>query len=103
MATYSSFVDPGTMVCKGSKASPLNTAITPDVLRRLNWMVNTYSPLDVAAPACKLDSPIAANTFDSQTGTDAGVYGPASGQDMQAAVWYMTGMTQSHVVMCVQV
>jgi len=92
MFMFSSFTPLDQIKCPGAATSPLNPAITPDTIRRLNWMINTwYNPAQGINPSCTLPDTVRQGTFQSRTTTRPGTYRPANKWDMQAAVWALTG------------
>jgi hypothetical protein len=94
--TFSSYTPVGGMKCPNDTASPLNPAITNDILRRLNWMLNTYYNPQLSPPVlntCTLGVPLTGGYAGSPSGTvtAAGSYGPPTGSDIQSAIWTITG------------
>lgn len=102
VSTFSSYTPVNQMKCPGARTSPLNPNITDDIMRRLNWMINTYfnPQVGVAPAACTLPPSagiLQAGVFydslvDTPPDPDTDTFGPPSGFDMQSAVWALTGL-----------
>jgi hypothetical protein len=93
MLAVSSFDNLAEAKCPGDATSPLDAPITDDVLRRFNWLVNNYYNTAIGAPTtCVLPQAVAAGTFGNDVATLAGAYGPVDSDDMQTAIWFMTGV-----------
>lgn len=69
--TLSSYTDVSNIKCPHDTSSPLNPAITNNILRRVNWLLNNY--------------------YNPQLGVTNSCSGPVNGDDMQAAIWALTG------------
>jgi hypothetical protein len=93
MVAFSSFVaDVTTVKCPNAMASPLKPAITDDILRRVNWLLNNYYNSQLNLPTqCTLPVDIPAGTYQNTVPSVPGTYGPISKYDMQSAVWTLTG------------
>jgi hypothetical protein len=95
VASFSSYSAIADMKCPDAPANsstPLNPNITSTTLRRLNWLVNTYYDPSIGVnETCVLNGSVAAGEYQSLNATVAGVYGLPSSNDMQAAVWTITG------------
>lgn len=82
--------------CPGSSTSPLPALnLTPGILRKINWLLNNYlSPITGQATTCTLPVAIPDDTYFEHLvpgrDTPAGTY-PVTGDDMQQAVWLLTG------------
>jgi hypothetical protein len=108
MHAFSSYTDVSQMRCPNaaqSSASPLQPALTNEVLRRLNYLVNTFYNDEFSRPQCVVPPNVTLSTtyFGSKTTTGPGTYGPAKSSDVQAAVWALTGarvLTCSGVSVC---
>lgn len=90
--TFSSYADVSIMRCPG-KGSQLRPQITNERLRRLNWLLNNYFNSQLALPtSCTLTTGVAANQYWANSpATPAGTYSTISREEMQAAVWVVTG------------
>jgi hypothetical protein len=93
MAAFSSYAPVYTMKCPKSPAGPLTAGVTNARLRDINYLVNTFLPLNGNPATCTL--PASAGTrlvgyFGSRTSTPAGSYGPATAADVQAAIYALT-------------
>lgn len=89
---FSSLTPRSEMKCPGDLVSPLKAAMTPDIMRRLNWMINTYFiPTRASNPTCTLPVTVSAGTYKSKNTTEPGTYRAANKWDMQSAVWALTG------------
>lgn len=42
MRVFSSYSDVSTMLCPGARIAPLNANFTNGIMRRLNWLLNSY-------------------------------------------------------------
>lgn len=93
MLAVSSFDDLAEAKCPGDTTSPLDAPVTADILRRFNWLVNNYYNQAIGAPTtCVLPEAVPINTFGNTVATPAGTYGPVDSDDMQTAVWFLTGV-----------
>jgi len=89
---FSSLTPTSQMKCPGDLVSPLKSAMTPDIMQRLNWMINTYYiPTRASNPTCTLPVTVSQGTYQSKTTTAPGTYREANKWDMQSAVWALTG------------
>jgi hypothetical protein len=93
MAAFSSYADVTTVKCPNAPNSPLKPAITNDILRRVNWLLNNYYNSQLNLPTqCSLTANIPAGTYQNTVASQPGTYGPISKYDMQSAVWTLTGV-----------
>lgn len=93
MAAFSSYADISTIKCPGGSPA-LRPSITSDVLRRLNWLLNSfYNPQQGLPSTCTVpyNVTIPAGIYQNNEATGSGTYGPITKEDMQAAVWVLTG------------
>lgn len=95
MFTFSSYTDVLEIKCPGATESVM--LVDNARLRRVNWLLNSfYNPqLGLQDRTCQLPVGVPAGTFQNTQPTPAGTYGlPPSRitkDDMQAAMWYLTG------------
>jgi hypothetical protein len=91
--TFSSYADVSIMKCPG-QGSQLRPQITNERLRRLNWMLNNYYNSQLSLPtSCTLTTDVAAGQYwPNSPATPAGTYSTITAQEMQAAVWVVTGV-----------
>jgi hypothetical protein len=92
VAAFSSYTSPLSNIrCPGQRSSPLAAGVTPDSLRRLNWMLNNYyNPAVGGSPTCTIPVDLPEGWQQSSTATTAGTF-TITAQDMQTAVWTLTG------------
>jgi hypothetical protein len=93
--------------CPGNPTSPLRPVITNARLRRLNWLLNSYYNPQLALPTtCGLAEPVSAGQYWSGSpATPVGNYGPITKDEMQAAIWVLTGaylLTEQTWLVCCQ-
>jgi hypothetical protein len=70
----------------------LGAGFSADILRRLNWMLNTYFNTAVGGKdVCTLDQEVPKGYAQNVNSTSPGTYGPITAKDMQSAVWTLTG------------
>lgn len=91
------------MMCPGMTKPPMaGTGVTKDSLRMVNWLLNTYYNPQVPGTLqnCTLSAGVDGATWEdgflqNDTYTPAGTYptppGIITGEDMQSAVWTLTG------------
>jgi hypothetical protein len=94
MAAFSSYVDVSTMKCPGAASSPLRPSVTNEALRRVNWLLNNfYNPQQNLPTMCTVPDNvnIPVDIYQNTEQTGPGTYGPITKEDMQAAVWTLTG------------
>lgn len=95
MVTFSSYTDVSAVRCPDTAAgsvSPLNPAITNDILVRVNWLLNTfYNPQLSLSTTCTVPAGVTTPGYAGGRPTPAGTYSGITKQDMQSAVWTMTG------------
>lgn len=94
MATFSSYVDVNTIKCPGASSSPLNSTITNEIMRRLNWLLNNfYNPQQGLPSTCTVPDNVSIpeGVYQNDYPTGPGPYDPITKEDMQAAVWVVTG------------
>jgi hypothetical protein len=103
---FSSYADVSIMKCPG-KASVLPPQITNERLRRLNWMLNNYFNSQLSLPtSCNLTTAVDAGQYwPGSPATPANTYSTITRDEMQAAVWVITGAhsTAQHSGRTVQV
>lgn len=93
MVAVSSFDDLSEAKCPNDATSPLNPVITSDILRRINWLLNNYYNTAIGAPTtCTLPTAVNVGTYGSPVTTGPGTYGAVTSDDMQTAIWVMTGV-----------
>lgn len=98
VSAFSSYSDISAMMCSGMWRTPMDPYVTPNIMRRLNWMLNTYyNPGVDGAVNCTLTGTVSPPFAQSQVTTGPGTYGPIRGADMQSAVWTLTGGFESVV------
>jgi hypothetical protein len=99
VSAFSSYSDISKMMCDGMWKTPMDPYFTPDIMRRLNWMLNTYYNPGVGGQAnCTLTGTVSPPFAQSKNGTNPGTYGPIRAVDMQSAVWTLTGGFESIVL-----
>lgn len=90
--TFSTLDPVSSMKCPGASTSPLPDVVTNERLRRINWLLNNYyNPLLGLSTSCYLPVEVAANTYENAVRTAPGWYSPVDKNDMQSAMWYLTG------------
>jgi hypothetical protein len=98
VSAFSSYSDISEMMCPGMWKTPMDPYFTPNIMRRLNWMLNTYyNPGVDGAVNCTLTGTVSPPFAQSKVTTVPGTYGPIRGVDMQSAVWTLTGGFESVV------
>jgi hypothetical protein len=92
MVAFSSYAPVSSVKCPNAINSPLKPAITDDILRRVNWLLNNYNNSQLNLPTqCTLALTIPVGTYQNTVESVPGTYGPISKYDMQSAVWTLTG------------
>ena len=92
---YSSYTPVREMTCPDAERTPLGHHITNNMLRRINWLVNTYyNPSIGVNRTCVLKEKVPAGKYQNKAATKPGNYGHASRLDVQAAVWAMSGRVE---------
>lgn len=90
--TFSTLDPVSSMKCPSASTSPLPDVVTNERLRRINWLLNNYyNPLLGLSTSCYLPVEVAANTYENAVRTAPGWYSPVDKNDMQSAMWYLTG------------
>jgi hypothetical protein len=98
VSAYSSYDNVANMKCPNGASSPLLAGVDALNLLRVNWLINSYTLPEQQgfSPSCTMDADVSGAWYQAPgKDTPAGTYGPITNQDMQAAIWTITGINCS--------
>lgn len=109
MYTFSSYTNVSEVRCPGAPDPALLAVATNERLRQINWLLNSYynPQLGLYDTPCVLPETVGVGWYQNSAPTYPGTYGVPPNHinknDMQAALWYLTGgchRGMCHDVMC---